>query len=126
MEFDHEPIKLFFLGDREVGKSSLLKRFNTGLPPNELEVHVFDFADRITVDGTSYHVNFWDFRPLEGQAHLRPLGYPGTDIFILCFDIANRASFDNIKQMWITEIHHYMPDTPFLLVGNKMDLRNNT
>lgn len=126
MEFDHDPIKLVFLGDTEVGKTSLLRRFNTGLPPKEIEVPIFDFADRIAVDGTSYHVNFWDIRTIEEDKLLRPLAYVGTDIFILCFDITNRVSFDNIKESWITEIHHYMSDTPFLLVGNKVDLRNNT
>ena len=124
MAFDRQPVKVVVLGDNGVGKTSLLRRFNTGLPPSE--VLNFDLADRITVDGTSYHVNCWDIRPVEGHERLRPLAYPGTDIFMLCFDITNRASFDNIKELWIPEIHQYTTDTPFLLVGNKTDLRKIT
>lgn len=80
---------------------------------------------QIEVDGKKYHVQFWDARILEGYERLRALWYPSTDIFLLCFDITNRASFDSIKESWITEIRHHMPYTPFVLVGNKMDLRKN-
>ncbi|KAJ7391883.1 hypothetical protein OS493_016173 [Desmophyllum pertusum] len=52
-------------------------------------------------------------------ARVRPLAYQDTDMFILCFDITNRASFTHIKEKWIKEIRHHMPFTPFLLIGNK-------
>lgn len=124
MENDPDPAKLVFLGDPAVGKTSFLLRFNNGeLTEREDNLVVFDFAKRVAVDGTSYHVNFWDMSgALEDR--LRPLAYPGTSVFMLCFDIANRDSFENIKESWITEIRHYMPNTPFLLIGNKMDLRD--
>ena len=118
-----EPVKLVFLGDRMVGKSSLLLRFSNGDLTEDENLVVFDFSDSITVDEKSYHVNFWD---IDGglEERFRSLAYHDTDIFLLCFDITNRGSFINVKESWIKEIHSYSPFTPFLLIGNKMDLRN--
>ena len=124
-EFDH--LKLVFLGDSAVGKTALLRQFNTDLPPEEdQQVVVYNFKDSIQVEGKKYLVRCWDVRLWsEGYERLRPLSYPGTDIFLLCFDITNRTSFNSIKDSWITEIRHHISDTPFLIVGNKMDLRKN-
>ena len=125
-ELDQQPLKLVFLGDSAVGKTALLRRFNTGFPPEENQaVQIYDFTDCVEVDGKKYHVQFWDVKLLEGYERLRALCYPSTDIFLLCFDNTNRASFDSIKDSWITEIRHHMPYTPFVIVGNKMDLRKN-
>ena len=33
----------------------------------------------------------------EDYDRLRPLSYPQTDVFFVCYDIANRTSFENIK-----------------------------
>lgn len=126
-EFDQRPLdlKLVFLGDSAVGKTALLRRFNTGLPPEEGQpVDAYTFTDSIQVDGKKYLVSCWEVGLWsKGYERLRLLSYPGTDIFLLCFDITNQASFNSIKYSWISEIRHHMPYTPFLIVGNKMDLR---
>lgn len=128
-EFHQQPLdlKMVFLGDSAVGKTALLRRFNTGFPPEEDQpapADAYSFTDSIQLDGKKYLVRCWEVGLwAEGYERLRPLSYPGTDVFLLCFDIKNRASFTNIKDSWIPEICHHMPYTPFLLVGNKMDLR---
>ena len=122
-ENDLGTVKLALLGDSTVGKTSFLLRFSNGHLTEEENLVVFDFAERVEVDGESYHVNFRDING-DLEARVRPLVYPGTSVFLLCFDITNRASFEDIKETWIPEIHHNVPYTPFLLVGNKMDLRD--
>merc|ERR1712129_468469 len=52
--------------------------------------------------------------------------YPQTDIFLICFAINNRWSFENVTNRWVPELKHHMPNTPFILVGTKSDLRNDT
>ena len=37
----------------------------------------------------------------------------------------NPSSFDNINQRWLPEIKHHNPDTPIILVGLKVDLRED-
>ena len=46
-----------------------------------------------------------------------------TDVFVVCFDVSRRASFENVRNKWFPEVQHYCPDTPSILVGMKSDLR---
>ena len=54
---------------------------------------------------------------------MRPISYIGTSIFLLCFSVTKPTSFRNVKEMGVPEIKHHCPNTPFLLVGTKVDLR---
>jgi small GTP-binding protein len=58
---------------------------------------------------------------------LRPLAYPGTDVFIIAFSIVSRESFVNVKEKWIVELKQFDPNSrvPILLVGMKADLRKD-
>ena len=60
----------------------------------------------------------------EDYDRLRPLSYPQTDVFLLCFSVASPTSFANIKAQWVPEVRHYCPSTPVVLVGMKGDLRD--
>ena len=60
----------------------------------------------------------------EDYDRLRPLSYPQTDVFMLCYSVNSRCSFDNIQSKWIPEIHRFCPGTPVVLVATKDDLRN--
>ena len=59
----------------------------------------------------------------EDYDRLRPLSYPMTDVFLVCFDVSRRASFENVKHKWYPEIKHFCPDASSILVGMKSDLR---
>lgn len=79
-EFDQRPLdlKLVFLGDSAVGKTALLRRFNTVLPPEEGQpVDTYTFTDSIQLDGKKYLVCCWKVGLWsEGYERLRPLSYP--------------------------------------------------
>jgi len=51
------------------------------------------------------------------------LSYPQTDVFLLCFSVDSRVSFENLKTKWLEEIQHFAPNVPFIIVGTKFDLR---
>jgi len=76
------------------------------------------------VDGQVINVILWDTAGQEDYAHLRATCYTSTDIFLLCFSTVHMDSFDNLKHKWIIELKANAPDTPFLLVGTKTDLRD--
>jgi GTPase SAR1 family protein len=40
----------------------------------------------------------------EDYDRLRPLSYPQTDVFVLCFSIASPTSLENVASKWIPEI----------------------
>ena len=56
---------------------------------------------------------------------LRPLSYPKTDVFVLCFSIENPTSFKNVTNKWYPEVRHHCPKIPLILAGTKVDLRND-
>ncbi len=78
------------------------------------------------VDGKPYYMTLWDTAGQEDYSRLRPLSYPQTDVFIVCYSIVNPTSFINVRDKWIPEIKHYCPDTPFILCATKLDLRDST
>jgi Ras-related C3 botulinum toxin substrate 1 len=61
----------------------------------------------------------------EGYKNIRPLSYPGTHVFIICFSIVNRVSFENVDAKWWPEIKQTCPNTPVILCGTKLDLRKD-
>ena len=67
----------------------------------------------------------WDTAGQEGYERLRPISYPDTDVILMCFSIDSHDSFENITETWISEIKHFCPNVPIILVGNKKDLRND-
>lgn len=40
-----------------------------------------------------------------------------TSVFIVCFSLNSRASFDNISRKWLPELRTNSPKVPVLLVG---------
>ena len=62
----------------------------------------------------------------EDYDRLRPLSYPCTDVFMVCFSVTDRVSFDSIKNKWIPELTHHVPGIPIILVGTKSDIRETS
>ena len=118
--------KIVVIGDGGVGKSCLLISCTTGSFPGDYIPTVFDnYASNIMVDNRSYRVGLWDTAGQEDYDRLRPLSYPDTDVFLICYDVTRRASLTNVEEKWLPEVRHYAPDTPVVLVANKIDVRNN-
>ena len=122
-----ENIKLVVVGDRCVGKTMFLIRVTTRSYPTKFIPTYFDnYSVTRVLNGSLYSVYFWDTRPDSGEGdedRLRPLSYRGTDVFVVCFDVANRSSFLNVTEKWIPELRHYVPEVPVLLLATKTDLR---
>jgi len=67
----------------------------------------------------------WDTAGQADYDRLRPLSYPQTNIFLMCFSLISRSSFNNIKTKWVLEITHHCPTIPYILVGMKLDLKDD-
>ncbi len=77
------------------------------------------------IGGEPYTLGLFDTAGQEDYDRLRPLSYPQTDVFLVCFSVVSPSSFENVKEKWVPEISHHCQKTPFLLVGTQIDLRDD-
>jgi len=121
-----QAIKCVVVGDGAVGKTCMLMSFSNNTFPQEYVPTVFDnYNTAIMVDDVAYNLGLWDTAGQEEYDRLRALCYPQTDVFLMCFSVISPSSFENIKLRWYPELQHHCPGTPCLLVGTKIDLRDD-
>lgn len=121
-----QNIKAVVVGDGAVGKTCMLISYSSDAFPGEYIPTVFDnYSANVMYKNKAYMVSLWDTAGQEDFAALRPLSYPQTDVFLMCYSVISRVSFSNVRNAWYPEIRHYNPETPVLLVGTKKDLRGD-
>lgn len=121
-----QSIKSVVVGDGTVGKTCLLMSYTQGAFPTEYIPTIFDnYATNLVVDGRSINLQLNDTAGQDTYDRLRPLQYPNTQVFFVCFSLVSPDSFTNVENKWVPEIRHHCPHTPLMLVGTKSDLRND-
>lgn len=115
-----ESRKILLLGDGAVGKTSLVHRFVEGQFQDRYKATIG--VDIFSKSLPDVELQIWD---LSGQTHfasVRNKFYAKADGALLCFDLTNRKSFDNLDS-WLTETKNGIgKDIPMIILGNKADL----
>ena len=122
-----QTVKCTAVGDEGVGKTSMIITYATKRFPMDFLPTVSDnYAVNFIGSKELCQLSLFDTAGQEEYDYLRTQIHPATDIFLICFSVASRSSFENVKRKWVPEIHHYCPRTPIIvLVGTQNDLRSD-
>lgn len=121
-----ETIKCVIVGDAAADKTQLLTRYTTGCFQREYVPNVFDIpVVTVMIGENPVSLGLFDTASHEDYDRLRPLSYPQTDVFLICFSLVDSGSLENVSEKWYPEVRHHCPDALIILVGTKLDLRDD-
>ena len=122
--FDDITVKCVVIGDSGVGKTSLLYSYADNiLPTDDFVPTIFESrTERVLVDGKEVALSLWDNSEIKDCSPLKPIIYPNTDIFVICFSLSSHDSFKNVYAKWLPEVTRFSPESLIILAGTKLDM----
>ena len=90
-----QAIKCVLVGDLTVGKTCLLESYTSGAYQIPYPKMVHDnYSANVIVDERQVNLGLWDTAAQEDYDRLRPISYPQTQVFLVCFSVVDPSSFD--------------------------------
>ena len=123
-----ENIKVTLIGGSGVGKTCIIRRYyDNEYVENPASTCGGSYsAKQLKINNKIVQIDLWD---TAGQERFRSLGkhfYKDAYIVILVYDITNRKSFDELKEVWYPSLKEFGEKYSVLgVVGNKCDLYEN-
>ncbi len=91
-------INIVVIGDGTADKTSLIKCYINDEFPNEKVPTILDcYREEVIIDNHSLNLVIWDSGGEDHYSRLKPLGYENADVFLMCFSIDDRDSFNRIE-----------------------------
>jgi len=118
--------KVLVVGEGAVGKTSIATRYTTG---GFKESHLMTVGANFMLknlemeSGDVVRLSIWDTAGQEKFRKVVETYYRGGKGVLLCFDITNRKTFEEIHY-WMDTTSKNVPNAKFILIGNKSDLED--
>ncbi|KAH0786138.1 ras-related protein Rab6 isoform X2 [Histomonas meleagridis] len=120
-----ESLKVVFLGDANVGKTSIINRALKGMFTDEIQETIGAYCQQktIDIDGNDVTLDIWDTAGQEKFRSLAPMYYRGAAAVILVYSITDLNSFQELNT-WINDLKQNGSPQILFIVGNKADLED--
>ncbi len=117
--------KCISVGDWQVGKTSMLKRFCDGTFSETYIPNIgCDFLTKtIKVENAKIKLVIWDIGGQRLPERFRKRYYKGAQGALLIFDVTRPETLQNLP-VWREELLKHCGEIPFIVCGNKIDLES--
>ena len=119
-----------FVGDGAVGKTCLLAVLKNEDFPTSYLPNIYESDTReVQINGKTYSIFLSDTSGQLDYEEIRAIAYTTSarqskhSVICLCFALNNRVSFTNLEECWLPEINQKTPESSIILIGTKLDLR---
>ena len=119
--------KVIIIGPGAVGKTSLLHRFVENKFSFRYKLTIgADFLSKVIENfpkpNTTVKLQIWDIGGQDRYKFLRQSFFDGANGALIVFDLSRWHTFEEIDD-WLADLRQFTGNnTPFILVGNKIDL----
>ncbi len=123
-------LKLAILGDPAVGKTSLIDKYITNSFKESytptLGVNIVSKDIRIDEINSKIRLLLWDIAGQDKYELTRQNFFQGCVGALLVYDITRYSTFEQITIKWLEDFKKFSrPDGVYILIGNKLDLKDS-
>lgn len=116
--------KMVIIGEPEAGKTTLMnyllgKPFTETKTTQGIRIEPWEIADE---SGTSYRINIWDFGGQEIQSTVHKFFLTQKTLYVVVLN----ARKDEQPDKYLEQIRSYAPNSPVIIVINRMDENNGS
>ncbi|MHA1300313.1 MAG: GTP-binding protein [Candidatus Helarchaeota archaeon] len=117
--------KLIMVGSGGVGKTSLIKKYveNTFSESYKETIGVNILIKDLKIDNKKVQLLCWDVAGQEKFGRVRQMYYRGASAAMVVYDVTKPSTYLAVPD-FVQDFRDIQGDVPLILIGNKVDLRN--